>query len=159
MSESKSFASLEPRLLARKGGAKPAMRPQPSMQIPESNAHQMSDDLGWNDMGDQSGNDQPAGAEIVPINGANGDRPEILRQRAGLTRKLAAQQRTFASASASGRRAAFTLRIDPERHLRLRLACTILERSAQQIVTEALDNLLDDMTEIDSLADKVRKRN
>ena len=28
MTESRSFASLEPRLLARKGGAKPAMRPQ-----------------------------------------------------------------------------------------------------------------------------------
>lgn len=161
MNESKSFASLEPRLLARKGGAKPAMRPQPIIHIQDANALQLTDDLGWNDMGDQSDDDEPDGAEIVAINGAkaaNGKKPQILRQRAGFTKKLAAQQRTFAKASASGRRVAFTLRIDPERHLRLRLACTILERSAQQLVTEALDNLLDEMPEVDSLADKVRKR-
>ena len=45
------------------------------------------------------------------------------------------------SALADGRRAAFTLRIDAERHLKLRLACTLQNRSAQMLVIEALDRL------------------
>ena len=52
MTEPKTFASLTPTLLARKGGAKPAMRPQlaPLHQFHEATARQF-DDLGWNDMG------------------------------------------------------------------------------------------------------------
>ena len=53
------------------------------------------------------------------------------------------------------RRAAFTLRLDQERHLKLRLACTVRGRSAQQLVTDALDGLLAQMPEIDSLAAQV----
>lgn len=41
------------------------------------------------------------------------------------------------------RPAAFTLRLDPDRHLRLRLACALIGRSAQSLVTEALDHFLD----------------
>ena len=44
-----SFASLSPTLLARKGGAKPAMRPQLA-PIPDASAANL-EDLGWNDMG------------------------------------------------------------------------------------------------------------
>ena len=44
----------------------------------------------------------------------------------------------------------FTLRLDPERHLRLRLACAVDGRSAQQIVTDALDGLLESMPELDA---------
>ena len=39
-------------------------------------------------------------------------------------------------------KAAFTLRLDTERHLRLRLVCAVNHRSAQQIVTLALDEFL-----------------
>ena len=39
-------------------------------------------------------------------------------------------------------KAAFTLRLDADRHLQLRLACALNHRSAQQIVTEALDAYL-----------------
>ena len=55
MSEA-SFASLGPTLLARKGGAKPAMRPQLT-PLPEdlsalaALADEQLEDLGWNDMG------------------------------------------------------------------------------------------------------------
>ncbi|MEO0591501.1 MAG: hypothetical protein AAFZ11_13215, partial [Pseudomonadota bacterium] len=55
MSEA-SFASLGPTLLARKGGAKPAMRPQLT-PLPENLseiaavAEEQLEDLGWNDMG------------------------------------------------------------------------------------------------------------
>lgn len=40
-------------------------------------------------------------------------------------------------------KAAFTLRLDADRHLRLRLASAVGNRSAQQIVTAALDAFLD----------------
>src|ERR1044072_6747842 len=46
MSEPKPFASLSSGLLARKGAAKPAMRPQGFGQIGGN-----LEDLGWNDMG------------------------------------------------------------------------------------------------------------
>ena len=52
-------------------------------------------------------------------------------------------------------KAAFTLRLDPERHLRLRLACAVANRSAQQIVTEALDAFLDSQPQIEALADQL----
>ena len=46
MSEPKPFASLSSGLLARKGAASPAMRPQGFGQVGGS-----LEDLGWNDMG------------------------------------------------------------------------------------------------------------
>ncbi|HEX9931376.1 MAG TPA: hypothetical protein VGB08_00875, partial [Allosphingosinicella sp.] len=52
-------------------------------------------------------------------------------------------------------KAAFTLRLDPERHFRLRLACAVSGRSAQQIVTGALDEILKTYPEIDALADQL----
>ena len=56
-------------------------------------------------------------------------------------------------------KAAFTLRLDPERHLKLRLACAVRGGSAQQLVTDALDRLLQSMPELEELTDKVRQRN
>src|SRR5690606_35101639 len=56
----------------------------------------------------------------------------------------------------NGRRAAFTLRLDEERHLRLRLASTVRGESAQALVTRALDSLLAQMPEIEQLASQVR---
>lgn len=47
--------------------------------------------------------------------------------------------------------AAFTLRVEPERHLRLRLACAVTGRSAQQIVTDALDTFLATVPGIDAM--------
>ena len=52
-------------------------------------------------------------------------------------------------------KAAFTLRLDSERHLKLRLACAVRHQSAQQLVTDALDALLGSMPEIDDLASHV----
>ena len=60
--------------------------------------------------------------------------------------------------TASGKRAAFTLRLDQERHLMLRLACTVRGSSAQQLVTDALDGLLAEMPEIAMLAAQVQRR-
>jgi hypothetical protein len=62
------------------------------------------------------------------------------------------------SAPGSKAKAAFTLRLDPERHLKLRLACAVDGRSAQQIVTDALDRLLTDMPELDAMAVKAKRK-
>nr|WP_237219987.1 hypothetical protein [Sphingomonas arenae] len=55
-------------------------------------------------------------------------------------------------------KAAFTLRLDPDRHLKLRLACAVTARSAQQLVTRALDELLDSMPELDAMAQRAPER-
>jgi hypothetical protein len=62
------------------------------------------------------------------------------------------------SAPGSKAKAAFTLRLDPDRHLKLRLACAVDGRSAQQIVTDALDQLLDRMPELDSMASRAKRK-
>jgi hypothetical protein len=57
--------------------------------------------------------------------------------------------------AADKRKAAFTLRLDAERHLRLRLACAVTRHSAQQIVARALDEALAGIPEIEALASQV----
>ncbi len=52
-------------------------------------------------------------------------------------------------------KAAFTLRLDSERHLKLRLACAVRHQSAQALVTDALDAFLKSMPEIGHLASHV----
>lgn len=52
-------------------------------------------------------------------------------------------------------KAAFTLRLDSARHLKLRLACAVQHGSAQQLVTAALDALLESMPEIGHLASQI----
>jgi len=61
-------------------------------------------------------------------------------------------------APGSKAKAAFTLRLDPERHLRLRLACAVRGQSAQLLVTDALDRLLADMPELDAMAAKAKRK-
>jgi hypothetical protein len=62
------------------------------------------------------------------------------------------------AAKGSKEKAAFTLRLDAERHLKLRLACAVNNRSAQMLVTDALDAFLDAMPEIGQLVDRVPGR-
>jgi hypothetical protein len=62
------------------------------------------------------------------------------------------------SARGSKGKAAFTLRLDPDRHLKLRLACAVDGRSAQQIVTDAVDQFLAQVPELDGLAQKAKRR-
>ncbi|WP_313535050.1 hypothetical protein [Sphingomonas sp.] len=52
-------------------------------------------------------------------------------------------------------KAAFTLRLDAERRLRLRLASALTGRSAQQLVTAAIDTMLADMAELEPLARRI----
>lgn len=159
MSEPKPIASLSPRLLARKGGARPAMRPQLGQLQADSLARQ-ADDLGWNDMGHDHDNDAlDDGAEVLSLPGEfrvpAPHEPEVVRQQRAMSRRIAAERR---SALADGRRAAFTLRVDAERHLKLRLACTLNGRSAQQLVTDALDRLLEELPDVAALAAQVARK-
>jgi hypothetical protein len=187
MAEPKPFASLSSGLLARKGAAKPAMRPQGFGQMGVS-----MEDLGWNDMG-QSQPSLPEHQQELPEHvpssiAALTPAPRLQAEFAPTTQPappaVVEQQRaienTFAPkpapgaaktikaahpvssvpqpqsrASAGKAKAAFTLRLEAERHLKLRLACALTNRSAQQIVTEALDGFLASVPELEALASRV----
>ncbi|WP_084250256.1 hypothetical protein [Sphingomonas mali] len=200
MSEPKPFASLSSGLLARKGQARPAMRPQGFTGGYASLAG--IDDLGWNDMGHIP---EPV-ADIHPLHEDDQIQPPpegvppVLAQRHALKQEFeppvldetvedepeglieapapqpevvvkAVAADTFeprpVSVAAAGRiaratqhkhKAAFTLRLDEERHLRLRLASAVSGRSAQQIVTGALDAFLESLPEVGELARQLPTR-
>lgn len=163
-----NFASLSSTLLARKGGAKPAMRPQSGVPGPVDGKEAAAnlEDLGWNDLGDdEEGATRPAPEKVVAIapsaaneSGApNQVRESLDKIQAQLDKPTRVRPPIRKSALAQGKRAAFTLRLDQERHLMLRLACTVRGRSAQQLVTDALDALLAEMPEIASLAAQVQR--
>jgi hypothetical protein len=230
--EAKPFASLSSGLLARKGAARPAMRPQGFGQVGNG-----LEDLGWDDMGfeppkaaeaprdedhDAFGDDvveharvHPTGltpvgspvhdqqAEIVerfsavdearePHGAEEADEPPY-KETAQLaefggpeaeqapapspvltkpahkalakpvvvaTTSFVPAPRTFVRprvAPGTKAKAAFTLRLDTDRHLKLRLACAVDGRSAQQLVTDALDQLLERMPDLDGLAQKAKR--
>ena len=228
MGEPKAFASLSSGLLARKGAARPAMRPQGF----GSQTGAGLEDLGWNDMGfeppkpavapvrdedhdafgeelpeqplrnplsaltpvaspvhdqqaeianrfashDEEGEDEngeyidetaelfdpeaedaaPLVTEPAPIEVAA---PVVVARARQMEPVRARPVRPRAAPGSKGK-AAFTLRLDPARHLKLRLACAVSGRSAQQLVTDALDQLLDSMPEVDSMAERApRKKN
>ena len=162
-----NFASLSSTLLARKGGAKPAMRPQSTIAGPIDGAAAAAnlEDLGWNDMGEEVPSADTKSAQVVPIapQAAN-ESGEPNQVRASLDRIATQLEKKPAdtkpvlrkSALRQGKRAAFTLRLDQKRHLMLRLACTVRGSSAQQLVTDALDGLLAEMPEIAALAAQVQ---
>jgi hypothetical protein len=163
----KPTASLTSGLLARKGHARPAMRPQGFVSLSPS-----LEDLGWNDMGDEP----VRGPQPVPVDlsaPVAAPTPPVLHQRAALDEQfgdsvphipapeaptLFAPEapkppiRIVRETPAPKAKTAFTLRLDHDRHLRLRLATAVRNQSAQQLVTEALDAFLDTLTEVDALA-------
>jgi hypothetical protein len=178
MNEARPYASLSSGLLARKGAAKPAMRPQGFSTL---------EDLGWNDMGyDPAAQPEPEPlAEHVPSSisaltpapkPGRAEEPSVVAQQRAIAESFDAVEveeepapepsRRAAKADivklpkakaapAPGRKAAFTLRLDGDRHLRLRLACAVTGRSAQQLVTSALDQALAEIPEIEALASRV----
>lgn len=194
------FASLTSGLLARKGGAKPAMRRQGYLNPAEFHEQQHHhEDLGWNDMG-HHGEEQPL--ESGSLNGVHGEYeglPAVLIQQQALSHDIgvpieetAEEESPLAEASVEAEhelaeetpvlvpfvapapvrkaavereagmvrardKAAFTLRLDKDRHLKLRLAAAVSHRSAQNIVTEALDSFLAKMPELDGLTEQLPK--
>ena len=207
MNEPKPFASLSSGLLARKGAARPAMRPQGFGQVSGN-----LEDLGWNDMGfeppkpavaprddshDGFGEEivehprsvhptglTPVGSPVHSQQAEIADRlnvddsdeesdetaepyvPEAQSESLPVVAPVAVHAAESAprraprprAAPGSKAKAAFTLRLDSERHLKLRLACAVGGRSAQQIVTDALDQLLAAIPELDTLATKAKRR-
>jgi hypothetical protein len=149
-SEPKPFASLSSSLLARKGQAKPAMRPQGFAGFGFAAGGAPHDDLGWNDMGHEA---TQVSADVVPIHAdmhPEAEAPVVVhQQREDIARELATAPivksivgKAVRAAPGSKGKAAFTLRLDPERHLKLRLVCAVEHRSAQQVVIAALDAFL-----------------
>jgi len=65
---------------------------------------------------------------------------------------VATARRIAKETHTKGGKAAFTLRLDQDRHLRLRLASALHNVSAQVLVTEALDYFLQSLPEVDELA-------
>ena len=160
MTKSKSLASLTPTLLARKGSAKPAMRPQ-FQPIQEATARQLEDDLGFNDMGHDLALGEVVEFKSVVTEHSAGQR-EVRRlqdQIASRISKVTPHGKSRRSALAVGRQAAFTLRLDADRHLQLRLASALAGRSAQQLLTEALDHMIAGLPEVANLAARADKRN
>ena len=195
--EPKPFASLSSGLLARKGAARPAMRPQGFAQGAPG-----LEDLGWNDMGfeppkpavaplrddehDGFGEEldehrvHPTGltpvqspvhtqqheiADRLGVDDAEEEVDETAEPFEGDVAPVAilpapAPRRPVTPRAAPGSKgkAAFTLRLDPERHLKLRLACAVNGRSAQNLVTDALDRLLGDMPELEAMAGKAKRK-
>ncbi|MFL9841776.1 hypothetical protein ABS767_12440 [Sphingomonas sp. ST-64] len=173
----KPAASLSSGLLARKGQARPAMRPQGFVGLDPGTS---LDDLGWNDMGtDVSAPVPPVlsqrqalveeyapppapvpepvpEAPAAPVVAApaivQAPEPEPVPTRPVST---ATASRIGREVSARKGKAAFTLRLDNERHLKLRLASAITGRSAQVLVTEALDAFLETLPELGALVDRL----
>lgn len=174
MSAVKPLASLSSGLLARKGGARPAMRPQLALDNDDLRTLLVGngqaapapvpdlDDLGWNDLGEPAfaqdevpvvvQQQEALAAAVAPFEDApqKGEKIKGRRMKGG---------KEVRSALAEGRKAAFTLRLDSYRHLRLRLASTLTDRSAQAVVIEALDRFLAELPEVDALARRVGSRN
>jgi hypothetical protein len=206
MNEPKPFASLGPTLLARKGGARPAMRPQIAPITAMAPAQSLDgfepdlEDLGWNDMGEDQ--EEPRHSSVLALTPASASsasdyandededgaedagyeaepaEPEVHRQQRAIIETIAPEPafeaalvalpeptpvpvaRTRAprrSAADDGRRAAFTLRLDGARHLKLRLASTVMNRSAQALVTQALDKFLAEMPELEALTAQLQR--
>jgi hypothetical protein len=230
MGEPKAFASLSSGLLARKGAARPAMKPQ---GFGQSGAGM--EDLGWNDMGfeppkpvvaplrdadhdafgdelpdhplrnpiaaltpipspvhdqqaeiaerfaaeDEDGEDESGeyvdetaelydpesddGELASALEAAETEEPApvaVIAPRVAVAAPVATPGRVRRPRAAPGSKgkAAFTLRLDPSRHLKLRLACAVDGRSAQQLVTHALDQLLLAMPELESMAEKAPRK-
>ncbi|BAV63851.1 plasmid partition protein ParG [Sphingobium cloacae] len=161
MAEAKPIASLTSGLLARKGAAQPAMR-RPVLGLGAAAAAAATqDDLGWNDMGDPPMASSPQPSPVVGLTPMihalprEVPVPSVVAERRGLAERVAETLSAPNRGAGSTRKTAFTLRLDAERHLRLRLACAVAGRSAQQIVTEAVDNYLSDLPEIDRLVQQV----
>lgn len=168
-----AFASLAPRLLARKGGARPAMRAGPKNDLDSLAVAQA--ELGWDDHGELPRPEQASSesaTDIIEARESPEGPPHAARSQPACRRTLRVVPASPHARSATGKagqparalgaaapgaeshRAAFTLRLDPDRHLRLRLASTMQGRSAQMLVTEALDRLLDEIPQLDAIVAK-----
>ena len=148
---SKPLAALSSGLLARKGQARPAMRPQGYASLTPATP---LEDLGWNDMGSAP---EPELPPVLVERAALKEEVEQVAQVAIEPEPVAPEPVAVAPALPAPRvvgqgKAAFTLRLDAGRHLRLRLASAVTHRSSQALLLQALDTLLDTLPEVEALA-------
>ncbi|MBZ6378385.1 MULTISPECIES: hypothetical protein [Pacificimonas] len=108
-------------------------------ELEEANGHTLAEDL--------SGNDDDAEEQAAFLARLEADTREgtfeeeaAPRREPGPASEASARPR---SAPGSKAKAAFTLRLDRDLHLKLRLACAFQHTSAQKLVTEALSEYLD----------------
>lgn len=167
------IAALSSGLLARKGHARPAMRPHgtdPHGTDPhgaDPHGDVSADDLGWNDMGGLQAPVAPPDlppvlveraalsdevTRIAPATPEPGPGPEAEPPAAVPATPAAGAIERIGGGRARPGAAAFTLRLPADRHLRLRLAAAVTHRSAQAIVTEALDAFLSTLPQVEELA-------
>jgi hypothetical protein len=99
------------------------------------------------------GEEQPVGSALTVVTMT--PEPAVVPLRK--PQPMAANAKPRAAAGLKNK-AAFTLRLDQDRHLKLRLACAVRNKSAQMLVTDALDAFLDSMPEIGQLAAHVPAR-
>ena len=164
----KPVSSLSSSLLARKGHARPAMRSQGFGGF--GGVTQGLDDLGWNDMGaaDQVTANEPVAEPAVAATPAVAmPVPTVLVEREALKaaieipapggRVSVTTASRLQRETAHQGKAAFTLRVDADRHLKLRLASAITNRSAQDLVTQALDALIDAVPDVAALVAQLPK--
>jgi hypothetical protein len=88
------------------------------------------------------GEDEAPAAPVVPF----------VSPRATVAKPADRPAPRLRAAPGSKEKSAFTLRLDGERHLKLRLACAVSNKSAQQLVTAALDAFIDSIPELSTLA-------
>lgn len=123
--------------------------------------------------------DEAPGHDLAPVTEETPDEgfepeaievPDIVRQQESLLDRVAAVARKVEAqplpqpkakkeraprALRAREKAAFTLRLDAERHLRLRLASAVTNRSSQVILTDLLDEYLASLPEIDAMASRL----
>ena len=158
MGQPKALASLSSTLLARKGTARPAMRPQ---LFGSGFGNASLEDLGWNDMGSPEPEPAPLPVSVPPVLVAREVlKAEIERVPEPVEAPVAVTSVSVATATRIGResaartkthKAAFTLRLDADRHLRLRLASAVINLSSQKLVSQALDAFLLSLPEVEAL--------
>jgi hypothetical protein len=132
-------------LLARKGTARPAVMPEvcdPSLSA--------SSDVGGAD------DAEPVRCATEPLSSLAVGHPLKIELRPTPTSTAvsvadAARIARDIALKARQGRTAFTLRLDADRHLRLRLASAVANASAQRLVTQALDVFLHTLPEVDAL--------
>ena len=85
--------------------------------------------------------------------------PRVVAEDAPVAAAVAALEtiEPITSRSNDKGKAAFTLRLEQDVHLKLRLACALTGLSAQKFVSQALDRALAEMPELDELAQKSAK--
>ena len=95
-----------------------------------------------------------SGSALLPVRQV----PEVVRQLDTLADRLGKRsEKPRSKALREGRKAAFTLRLDGERHLRLRLACAMQNCSAQHLITEALDRALNELPGLDEVTAQAKR--